>query len=243
MPRVKRSMPGFDLARALDGAAIDPGRAIGPQVYDHLRARIIDTRLPPGAPIHEKDISDLCGISRTPVRAALQQLSAEGLVETRPQVGSIVAPLNRGRFLEAVFIRVALEGAVVRRLAGRGLDEARLGPLLERQRAAAAADDYAAFFGLDEAFHALLAEMAGTPTAWALVQQVKAHVDRERLGLMGSIPGRSAEALADHEELLAAIRRGDGNAAAAVMGRHIETVLDVLHPSPTTLEESRRNGL
>lgn len=238
MPRVKRSMPGFDLARSLEGVSIDPGRAISPQVYGLLRARIIDTRLPPGAPIHEKDISDLCGISRTPVRAALQQLAAEGLVETRPQVGSIVSPLNRDRFLEAVFIRCALECAVVRRLAEKGLDDSRLAPLLRLQEATAAADDYTAFFDVDEAFHAQLAEMAGTPTAWTLVQQVKAHVDRERLGLMGRIPGRSAEALNDHKELLAAIRAGDGDAAADVMRRHIETVLDVLHPTPATPEET-----
>lgn len=226
MPRVKRIPEGFDLAEALAGIAIDRAQAIGPQIYDALRQRVVDGRLPAGTPIHENEIAALCLVSRTPLRAALQQLASEGLIVTRPQVGSAVASRDRGHFLEALFVRSAIECQIARRLAETGLDETALRPIMIRQEAAARIDDYAAFFEADEEFHALLAEMAGVPKAWQLVQSVKAHVDRERFMLMSSIHGRSERAWREHLKILDAIRSGDGDRAAAEMMRHVESVLN-----------------
>lgn len=227
MPRVKPNRLGFDLVAALSGIRIDRTMPIAPQVYQELRRRIIDNRLPAGAPIHENDIAAQFMVSRTPLRAALQQLVNEGLVVTRPQVGSSVAELDRARFLEALFIRAAIEGQVARKLAGTGLDEAALRPVLARQEAAARVDDYATFFAADEEFHELLSEMAGVPGAWQLAQSVKAHVDRERFLLMSSIKGRSERAYRDHLRVLDAIRAGDPDRAQAEMIGHIETVLNL----------------
>lgn len=226
MPRVKRVQQGFDLGEALSGIRIDRTQPIAPQVYQELRQRIVDSRLPAGAPIHENDIAALCMVSRTPLRAAMQQLAGEGLVVTRPQVGSMVAERDRARFLEALFIRSAIEGQVARRLARCKLDESALVPVLARQRAAALVDDHASFFAADEEFHELLAGMAGVPGAWQLAQSVKAHVDRERFMLMSSIHGRSQRAYRDHLRVLDAIRAGDGDRAQAEMIGHIETVLN-----------------
>lgn len=225
MPRVKRIPEGFDLAAALRGITIDRRLPIGPQIYAELRRRIIDRRLPEGTPIHESDIAALCFISRTPLRTALTQLQAEGLIVTRPQVGSSVAPRDRARFLEALFVRAAIEREVARRLARTGLDEGALAPVLKRQAAAALADDHEGFFQADEDFHALLAEMAEVPNAWSLVQSVKSHVDRERFILMSSIRGRLERARREHLTVLDAIRSGDGARAADEMGRHVESVL------------------
>ncbi len=225
MPRVKQNKAGVDLTAALAGIRIDRGQAIGPQIYEALRHRIVDGRLPGGTPIHEGEIADLCFVSRTPLRAALQQLVGEGLIVTRPQVGSIVAPRDRRRFLEALFVRSAIECRIVRRLAERGLDEVALRPILIRQEVAARADDYATFFDADEDFHALRASMADVPNAWQLVQSVKSHVDRERFILMSSIRGRSQRAFEDHLRILNAIRAGDGDRAAAEMAAHIDSVL------------------
>ena len=226
MPRVKRIPEGFDLADALAGIDIDRAVPIGPQIYTELRRRIVDSRLPAGTPVHESDIATQCMISRTPLRAALQQLQGEGLIVTRPQVGSVVAPRDRGRFIEALFIRAAIERHVAERLAGRGFDEAALEPIMARQEQAALADDYEAFFEADEDFHAALAEQAEVPNAWLLVQSLKAHVDRERFILMASIRGRSERAWREHLRILDAIRSGDGERASQEMVRHIESVLN-----------------
>lgn len=226
MPRPETYRTLFDPASVFADAAIETNRPIAPQVYEMLRTRIVDNRLPPGAVISEAETARLCAVSRTPVRAAIQNLASEGLVQVRPQVGTVVAPLDEARLNEAVFVRAAVECAVVRRLAETGVDLTGLDPLLAAQRQAAEHDDYMTFFRHDEAFHAALAELAGVPNAWGLIQSMKAHVDRQRLVLMSSIPGRSMAAYEQHRTVLDAIAGGDGDAAERCMRTHIHSVLE-----------------
>lgn len=226
MPRPETYRALFDPASVFAEATIDTSRPIAPQVYDMLRTRIIDNRLPPGAVISEAETARLCAVSRTPVRAAIQNLASEGLVQVRPQVGTVVAPLDEARLNEAVFVRAAIECAVVRHLAETGADLTGLEPLLAAQFRAAEHDDYMTFFRHDEAFHAALAGLAGVPNAWGLIQSMKAHVDRQRLALMSSIKGRSMAAYREHLAVLDAISAGEADAAEAHMRAHIHSVLE-----------------
>ena len=206
---------------------IDRSAPATPQIYDLLRARIVDKRLPPGARISEVELAASLGVSRTPLRAALQQLAFEGLISTRPQVGSVVAELDEARLNEAVLIRAAVEEAVVRRLAETGADLGTLVALLASQEKAATADDYESFFELDEAFHAALSEIADMPNAWRLVQSVKGHVDRQRYSMLGVIPMRSKRAYLEHLKVLDRIRAGDADGAATAMRSHVASVLEL----------------
>ncbi|WP_051356347.1 GntR family transcriptional regulator [Azorhizobium doebereinerae] len=229
MPRVKRTLPGFDLREALRDVAVDRAQAIGPQIYEGLRRLIIRSRLPSGAPLHESDIASACNISRTPVRAALHQLALEGLVTTWPQVGSVVASIDRAEIEAGVVIRRALEGEVVRLLCAAPPAAPfwpRIEALLEAQRAAVERGDDYAFFAADEQFHAALAEMAGVPAAWRLVHSVKAHIDRVRLLATRLQPRRYQDAYEEHLAILAAVRRGQAEEAAREMTRHVEAVLN-----------------
>lgn len=226
MPRPETYRSGFDPAAVFSDIVVEPGRPIAPQVYDALRARIVDNRLPPGAIVSEAEIARLCAVSRTPLRSAIQSLAAEGLVSVRPQAGTVVAPLDEARLKEAVFVRTAIECAVVRRLAEQRVGLSELTPMLEQQRIAAERDDYMTFFRHDESFHAALSRLAGVPNAWGVIQSMKAHVDRQRLKLMSSIRGRSAAAFAEHQAFLAAIEAGDPDAAETCMRAHIHSVLE-----------------
>jgi GntR family transcriptional regulator, rspAB operon transcriptional repressor len=225
------------MKRAHNVVVVDPGlriertQPIAPQIYAALRQRIVDNRLPPGAVLSETVLAAQFDISRTPLRAAMQQLAAEGLIETRPQVGSVVAPLDSGRLEEAVLVRSALEEAVVRRLAKSHAAARELSQCLEAQERLAARDDYAGFFREDEAFHERLAAFAGLPNVWRLVQSVKGHVDRQRYRLMSGIPMRSQRAYQDHCRILAHILAGDAEAAAMAMRAHVQSVLE-LQPPP-----------
>lgn len=89
---------------------------------------------------------------------------------------------------EAVFIRAALECAVVEELASGTVDFNQLDLMLAQQPGAAETHDFARSFRLDESFYAKLAELAGTPTTWKLVQSVKGHFDRQRYSMMVGIP-------------------------------------------------------
>lgn len=202
---------------------------IAPQLYAALRRRIVENRLKPGALLSETALAAQFDVSRTPLRAALQQLAAEGLIETRPQVGSVVASLDPVRLDEAVIVRSALEAAVVRRLAARQCPLDELSESLAVQERLAARGDHAAFFRADEAFHERLAALAGLPNTWRLVHSVKGHVDRQRFRLMSGIPMRSQRAYQDHCTILAHIASGDAEGAAAAMQAHVNSVLE-LHP-------------
>jgi DNA-binding GntR family transcriptional regulator len=206
---------------------IDHAFPIAPQVYSYLRACIVDNRLPPGAKISEASLADTLNISRTPLRAALQKLATEGLVNTRPHVGTAVAKLDVAQLHEAVFIRAALEAAVVRKLAEMKADLSTLNPIMEIQKRAAERDDYAAFFVQDETYHAELARIAGVPDAWRLALSIKGHVDRQRYILMAGIAKRSLRAYEEHIKILKEIRSSDADAAARTMHDHVNSVLEL----------------
>ena len=206
---------------------IDHAFPIAPQVYSYLRARIVDNRLPPGAKISEASLADTLNISRTPLRAALQKLATEGLVNTGPHVGTAVAKLDVAQLHEAVFIRAALEADVVRKLAEMKADLSTLNPIMEIQKRAAERDDYAAFFVQDETYHAELARIAGVPDAWRLALSIKGHVDRQRYILMAGIAKRSLRAYEEHIKILKEIRSSDADAAARTMHDHVNSVLEL----------------
>jgi len=206
---------------------LDLTKPIPPQLYGILRQRIVDNTLQPGERISEVCLAQEFDVSRTPLRAALQQLAADGLVSVRPQVGTLVASLDIGQLNEAVFIRAALECAVVEKLAGSPIDLGKLDLMLAQQAAAAETDDFATFFRLDESFHAKLAELAGTPTTWKLVQSVKGHVDRQRYSMMAGIPMRSRRAYDEHLLIIERIRNGDVAGASKAMADHVASVLEL----------------
>ncbi|MHB2267090.1 GntR family transcriptional regulator [Aliihoeflea sp. PC F10.4] len=222
--------------QAVNGVKIEFSEPMSPQIYMALRQAIIQNRIEPGTPIYESKFADVLGVSRTPFRAALQQLAKEELVETRPQVGSVVTSIDRQKIFSAIFCRGAIEVAVVKRLAtigGAKLD--RLSRVLAIQADCTSRDDYIAFFEVDEEFHRLLAEIAGVPDAWRLIVSSKTHVDRARLQLQSSIPGRAAKAYREHLLIVDAIRAGDPELAAELMQSHVNSVMDILrgdHPNP-----------
>ena len=211
----------------LPSSDIDHTASIAPQVYDYLRSRIVDNRLPPGARISEAPLASKLKISRTPLRVALQQLATEGLITTRPQVGSIVAEFDNAQLHEAVLIRGALEVAVVQRLAESKADLTSLESIMAVQDRAAQLDDYATFFVQDEAFHAELARLADMPRAWKITHSIKGHVDRQRYTMMACIPKRSQRAFEEHLKIIKEIRSGSPSGAASAMRDHVNSVLEL----------------
>ena len=212
-------MPGALSAR---GRARPAPAAIG--IRGDLRDAIASLRLRPGAPILEKDLAQAYGVSRTPVREAVATLVQEGLVSVFPQAGTFVSRIPFHALPEALVIRRALEETSARLAAQEGSGGAGIAAALADARAAASAGDADAFHAADERFHAAVAEAAGYPGLWHVVQQVKVQVDRfRRLTLPQA--GRFARVLDEHEGVLRAIAAREPAAAAAAMGAHIGGLL------------------
>jgi DNA-binding GntR family transcriptional regulator len=196
------------------------------RIYADLRSELMSLQRRPGDAISEAEIALAHGVSRTPVREAILKLSDDGLVEIFPQSGIFVSRIPLGALPEAIVIRKSLEETTARFAAERATSSQilKLRSILERQREADAATDREAFHQADEAFHATIAEIAGYPGIWTLIQQVKIHVDRYRRLTLPQT-GRMAEVIAEHEPILTAIEARDPVGAGTAMGRHLERLL------------------
>src|SRR5665213_3134446 len=150
------------------------GATASSKIYCELRAELLSLARHPGEAISEAEIALSYGVSRTPVREAILKLSDEGLLEIFPQSGIIVSRIPMAALPEAIIIRKALEETTARLAAERATSSQILAlrTTLERQRKAESARDSETFHQADEAFHATIAEIAGHPGIWKLIQPV-----------------------------------------------------------------------
>jgi len=186
----------------------------------------VSLRRRPGEAISEAEIALSYGVSRTPVREAILKLADEGLLEIFPQSGIFVSRIPVAALPEAIIIRRALETTTAQMAAERATASQILvlHSILERQREADVADNREAFHQSDELFHATIADIAGYPGIWTLIQQVKVHVDRYRLLTLPQA-GRIGRTIAEHEAILDAIEAHDPPAARSAMELHLERLL------------------
>ena len=195
-------------------------------IYADLRQQLVSLQRLPDEPVSESEIAEAYGVSRTPVREAILKLADEGLLEIFPQSGIFVSRIPIAELPEAILVRRALEETTARIAASQATASQLLAlqSVLQSQREAESADDHDAFDRADEAFHATIAEVAGYPGIWTLIQQVKIHVDRYRRLTLPQ-PGRITRAIAEHETILAAIAAHDPAQAVAAIGDHLERLL------------------
>jgi DNA-binding GntR family transcriptional regulator len=196
-------------------------------IYSDLRTELVSLQRRPGEPISEAEIALAYGVSRTPVREAILKLSDEGLLEIFPQSGIFVSRIPVAALPEAIIIRKALEATTAQMAAERATASQILAlhSVLQRQREADAAGERDTFHQADEAFHAVIADVAGYSGIWKLILQVKVHVDRYRRLTLPQT-GRMAQVIAEHEAVLDAIEAHDPARARAAMEFHLERLLD-----------------
>lgn len=197
------------------------------QIFELLYERVVNLTLPPGAKLSEAEVAARMGVSRQPVRDAFYRLSQLGFIQIRPQRATTVTPLSEEAVMRAYFIRRALEEACVRVAAERltEADFAGLEALIARQALAVAADDRAGFHALDDQFHHDICAASGLEFVWTLVKDNKGHMDRARYL---SLSYGAANALAEHHDLLAALRARDPDGSARAVRIHLSRIEDIL---------------
>ncbi|WP_428375156.1 GntR family transcriptional regulator [Lichenicoccus sp.] len=205
------------------------GERLSALIYRDLREEIVSLVRTPGEPLIEMQVAKAHGVSRTPAREAIQRLADEGLIDIFPQSGTFIARIPAAELPEAIAIRCALEEATVR-VAALRISEADLAALraqLALQAAREAAGDKEGFHRADEAFHAMLAAIAGQPRFWTVAQQVKTQVDRFRR-LTLPVAGRMGSVVAEHAVIVDRLASRDQDAAAAAIGAHLGTLLGII---------------
>ena len=203
---------------------LDPTGSITPQITRILRERIIHNDLKPGERISESEIARRYDVSRQPVREAFIRLANEGLLEVRPQRGTIVSAIGYFAVLDARFLREAVEADIVKILAAAP-DKALIDDLntqLERQRRVDPSEPFS-FIQLDEQFHRTLATAAGKATAWKQIEGLKSQMDRVRYLSLGRFP--VDHLVSQHTAVVDQITKGEIAGANAAIRLHLREVL------------------
>ncbi|WP_027876839.1 GntR family transcriptional regulator [Meiothermus cerbereus] len=193
------------------------------EAYRRLRRMILSLQLRPGEPLVERKLEELLAVSRTPIRAAIQQLFREGLAQRTGRVYT-VAPLDLAELEEAFEFRNWLEGHIVRVAAARRPNARQLRELLASVEA-----DLDPEIELEKAtdFHLSLAKLTGNRFVVASLAQVLQRIYRARY-LEITRPQGADQALSDHLHLIELVQQGQAEEAAAFLQKHLERSREAL---------------
>ena len=193
------------------------------RTYEDVRAGILRGQFPAGSVLAEGTLAEALGVSKTPVRQALNQLQQEGFLTPGPRRQRTVAAISPERRAEILEVREALERIAVRKACEmrslEDIDYLRL--LLIRQRRAADILAEDEFIDLDEAFHLGIAAAAHLPIVERMLGTLRGFVRVMRLGTARS-KNHFEQVVAEHEAIVDPIERGDPTAAIAALEAHLE---------------------
>jgi DNA-binding GntR family transcriptional regulator len=194
--------------------------------YEKIKQAILDGELAPGQPLLEVTLAEWCGVSRTPIREALRRLEQDGLIG-RDHHGLAVRARSPEEILDLYDTRIVLESAAGRVAAERRSDH----DLRELQWALAegrevGGQDSAAMVAANERFHTAVWHSTHNESLIDLLDRLTLHLARYPETTLGT-PGRWPTAIIEHEQLVAAIQRRDGEAAAELARLHFVAARDI----------------
>ncbi|MFD4421605.1 GntR family transcriptional regulator [Agromyces sp. NPDC058484] len=201
-------------------------RSVGVMVYDILRDAILNGTLVPGQKLRQETLAETIGVSRLPVRSALIQLEADGLVEFHERRGAVVKALSVDQAREVYDIRTLLEVEALR-LSMAEMTPERLERLRELGRAADLEEEGADFVDARTEFYAVLYDAARNPVLWEMIEQLRLKVGRYVLGWRLVNNGDHAHAHS-HEGLISAVAAGEVEPAVEELRSHLQRVRDAV---------------
>lgn len=195
------------------------------RVYGQIKRAILSGKYPPGAPVREAALGREFGLSRTPIREALQRLISEGWAEAVPHQGARITVWDDGDIEEVFELRTLLEPHVVKRAASRisAAQLAELTQLAERMEALTERPDDAArdqITELNRRFHHCLLVAAESPRLQRLIEFV-AQVPVARRSFQEYTAEEMQRSMRHHRELISALSVRDGEWARSVMSAHL----------------------
>lgn len=198
-------------------------RTISASVAEELRRRIVDGEFKAGVQLRQEALATEFGVSRIPVREALMQLEAEGLVKIHPHRGAIVSALSPSEVEELFDLRALLEPRLLKASAPHltEADYRRLHEILNEYSTELHAMHVSRWGELNREFHMVLYQHAGQPRSLAIVANLLQECDRHTRLQLSLTDGR-ARAEAEHDELLRLCAQGEIGSACRLLKTHIE---------------------
>lgn len=200
-------------------------RTLHDEVLERLRDMIIEGRLEPGQRLNEGQLGLQLGVSRTPLREAIKTLASEGLVEIQPAKGALVRRFSARDLFQILEVLKSLE-----QLGGRlacAADDATveaIHDLHKRMMALYATRERLEYFKLNQAIHTAIVAASDNAVLIEMHGTLQSRIKRLRfIGNEG--PEKWAGAVAEHEEMMAALLKRDADALAETIGRHMDATL------------------
>lgn len=200
------------------------------QAYEYLKEQILSGKLDPDVLYSETRMSAEIGVSRTPMREAIQCLSQDGYIHVVPSKGFMIRQLNEKDMVETIQVRCAIEGFCVHVIASE--TETRKGQkllkelerLLDRQEKALQGKKEEAarkqFMEYDHQFHLALVDYVENAEFRQTFQRLMYLIHLTTAGAL-AVPGRSEDTLKEHKLFFSYLKAGDGDAAYKLMMVHL----------------------
>jgi len=200
-----------------------------PAVTEALRAAILTGEYAPRQRLVEIDLCERFGTSRFILRAALQDLAGQGLVEFQHNRGARVRDVSMTEAVEITEVRILLEGLVAARAAERAsrADFTALRGLIRDMRTAVSRSELLVYSELNALLHGAIRDIAAHETAARMLRQLRDQTVRHQFTL-SLLPGRPSVSLPQHEAIVAAIVARDSDAAEQAMHEHLQSVVEAL---------------
>ncbi len=195
-------------------------RTTSDDIADALRDAIARGDFEDGEELNQVTLARHFGVSRVPVREALRQLQAEGLISAKAHMRAIVTALTVDRVAEVLDLRIRVESYLLSRAAAN-IGDAELAELRALCDRMEQVTDHQEWLELNKAFHARIYAHSGAELALDLSRQLSARVQRYLHMSRGDGVHRNAEANAEHRRILDALAAGDAERACAELETHV----------------------
>lgn len=191
------------------------------RVYEAMQELIISRQLAPGQHLVESELAEVLGVSRQPIREALQLLSSAGWVDLEPGYGAFVHAPTESEVDQLLAVRAMLESESARLAAGLTDAEgvARLHKLCVEGEAALASDDIDGMVAANAELHRSVTGLSGNKVLIDFISQIDRRVQWYYTPIARK---RGRKSWQEHAKLIDAIEKGDANAAARIMRDHTE---------------------
>jgi DNA-binding GntR family transcriptional regulator len=204
------------------------------EIVESITTAIVERRLMPGTWLVEQQIADVFKVSRTVVRQALNQLSRDRLVTLEPARGAFVATPSIDEARQVFQVRRLIEGGMVRQLAAQITDRQieQLRAHLRDECHAVSRVDVPGRTRLLADFHVVLARLLGNEVLAELIADLLSR--SQLIALMYQSSHSAEHSQSEHDDIVDALAKRDGRAAARLMDRHLEAVERNLRLDPRT---------
>lgn len=196
------------------------------RVYNEVREALLCGQFKKGEWLTEHMLTQKLGVSRTPVRSALQRLAEDGLVSMIPNRGAVVIGIAKEDIVDIYRIRMRLEGLASAMAAEKITDEAKqqLSENVALFEFYVQRQDTEHIEELDTAFHSMIYEASGSRTLERILTDLHSNTKAYRSQSL-CVPGRLARTLEEHKEILGAILTGNAEKAEKLTSAHIECAM------------------